>query len=337
MAGPVLSGTMRHRWLNLMLLFNSTIRVSLRRIMRGPLLPGWNWSIDVSTDFLRSQGETVFKFEDINEGREFYNALSFPSKAVQDVTIEPVKAPVRGHWYRPKAPIPNSLMLYLHGGGYSYYVKAHHNLIAILTQIAGRDTFALDYRLIPEYPYPAQLKDALQAYSWLIDLGYLPNNMLVAGDSAGGNLALALLLTLRERGLPQPALCVCLSPWTDVCNSGASMENNARYDWPIKHIAEQWSDWYCGDADPRDPLISPLYADLHGLTPIYIQAGGAEILYDMIQAFADNAQEQGADVTLEVWENMNHDFQAYGEALPQAQQALERLRQVISNHIDSNV
>lgn len=333
MTGLALTGKPRHRWLSAMLLIRSTVRVSLRRILHGPLLPGWNWSIEVSTDFLRAQGETAFDFEDIEEGRAFYNALSFPSKALGEVSLQPVRSPLIGHWYRSQPTEKKSAMLYLHGGGFAFYVKAHQNLIAILARTAGVDTFALDYQLIPEHPYPAQLEDALQAYRWLLDEGYDPRTMLVAGDSAGGNLAITLLLALRDNALPQPALGICISPWTDLSNSGDSMDRNARYDWPVKRMAEQWSEWYCSDADPHQPLISPLYADLRGLAPIYIQAGEAEILYDMIQAFADKAQEQGADVTLETWEYMNHDFQAYGEALPQAQVALQRIREIVRDSL----
>ena len=120
------------------------------------------------------------------------------------------------------------------------------------------------------------------------------------GDSAGGNLTLALLLSLRDTQLPMPALGVCICPWTDLGNSGASMTQNETYDWVKKRMAERWAQWFCHGADPRNPVISPIHADLKGLAPIYVQAGSAEILYDMIRTFADRGHRCGGDGALEV-------------------------------------
>lgn len=204
--------------------------------------------------------------------------------------------------YQAKAGAARVTVLYLHGGGYAYYSAAHQNLIALVTLAARARTFALDYRLIPEHPFPAQLEDALAAYRWLLQTGVAPERLVVAGDSAGGNLTLALLLALREAGLPLPALGVCLAPWVDVLNSGASMTANAPYDWVEKRMADR-----------------------------------AEILHDMIRAFADRAAQQGADVELEVWPDMPHDFQAFGEVVPESKAALDRIRQVIEETLSLTV
>lgn len=234
---------------------------------------------------------------------------------------------------RLKSGAKNITVLYLHGGGYAYYSKSHENLIALVTLAAKSNTFALDYRLIPEHPFPAQLEDALGAYRWLLDTGTKPEKLVIMGDSAGGNLTLALLLTLRDSKLPLPALGICIAPWTDVENSGKSLKENERYDWVEKRMTLQWADWLCQGSDPSNPILSPINADLRGLPPIYIQAGDAEILYDMIKSFADKAQAQAANVRLDVWRFMNHDFQAFGDILSESKEALKRIGQVIEEHV----
>lgn len=267
------------------------------------------------------------------DGREYEDSLVFNSPAAAQVSIEPINAAVKGHWYRPKGGARDVTVLYLHGGGYAFYSNAHRNLIAAVTLAARSQTFALDYRLIPEHPFPAQLQDARAAYQWLLDSGIKPDRLVVAGDSAGGNLTLALLLSLRDAHLPLPALGVCIAPWTDVGNSGDSMTRNEPFDWIEKRMAVQWAEWFCRDADPRNPIISPLHADLKGLPPIYIQVGSADILHDMSQMLASKAQEQGANIKLEVWPNMNHDFQVHGEAMPESKEALMRIGQAIEDNV----
>jgi epsilon-lactone hydrolase len=186
-----------------------------------------------------------------------------------------------------------------------------------------------DYRLTPEHHFPAQLEDALAAYRWLLKRGQDPGRLIVMGDSAGGNLVLAVLQALRDAHEPLPALGVCLSPWTDVESAYESMSTNEAYDWVNRAEVAQFRTWFVGEHSSTDPLVSPIHADLRGRPPLYIQAGCAEILIDMIRDFTSIAHEQGAQVELEVWEQMNHDFQAYGTAMPQSAQALRRLGQVI--------
>ncbi len=310
-----------------------SLYVSLRRLLRGPLLPNWNWTMEVGTHLARHTSRVAFDMSNILDGRAYQNSLVPPLPTATRVTISAVTAPVKGEWYSPESSASAVTLLYLHGGGYAYYPRSYQNLIAIITSTVQCKTFALDYRLIPEHPFPAQLEDALVAYRWLLETGINPRHLVVAGDSAGGNLTLALLLALRDASLPLPALGVCLCPWTDVTNSGDSMTRNEKYDIVEKRMAEQWAQWFCAGADPRDPRISPVYADLRGLPPIYIQAGSAEILYDMICAFAEKGKQQGADVEFQVWENMNHDFQAFGALVPASRAALNRIAQVIHDKI----
>jgi acetyl esterase/lipase len=219
--------------------------------------------------------------------------------------------------------------LYFHGGGYSFYPHAYASFIAQITLAAKARTFALDYRLSPEHRFPAQLDDALNAYQWLLESGTDPDNLILAGDSAGGNLTLAVLLQARDLKLPLPALAIALSPPTDFDSEIVSND----FDWIDKPAFLQWRYWFCDPAQCRNPLVSPLWADLRKLPPIYIQAGNTEILYDSIRAFADHGKNQGADVVLESWEDMNHDFQIFGHEAWQSADALRRIGEVIDARV----
>ena len=231
----------------------------------------------------------------------------------------------KGTCFAVKDGQPQVTVLYLHGGGYSFYPQSYANLIAQITLAAKSKTFALDYRLSPEYRFPAQLEDALHAYHWLLDEGVDPADLVVAGDSAGGNLALALLLQARELNLPLPALAIALSPVTDFCIEPTT--NGC--DWIEPKILAYWADWFCDPAQRLNPLVSSVLADLRGLPPIYVQAGRCEILFESIQAFAEAAERQGANVTLDAWDDMTHDFQLFGPDAPQSAEALCRISEVI--------
>jgi acetyl esterase/lipase len=269
---------------------------------------------------------------DVKDARRYLDSVVISSPELSEVSITPVvRERFRGSWFAGKnfagqGDEPHVSVLYFHGGGYSFYPQAYANFIALITRAAKSKTFALDYRLSPEHRFPAQLEDALNAYRWMLEGGTNPDRLIFAGDSAGGNLALALLLAARESKLPLPALAVALSPPTDF---EADLTGKGDIDWIEKQMLEQWRDWYCDSAERRNPLVSPLWADLRGLPPIYVQAGGAEILYPSIQVFVDRAQKRGADVVLETWEDMTHVFQMFGLDAPQSADALRRIGQVI--------
>ena len=323
------SGRWQYQLRSALNLYWSTLYISVRRLVKGPQFPNWSWSLETSTHFLKTQAAIAFDMPSHTDGREYEDALLFGSPAVSQVRIDPVNSVVEGHWYQPLSETNAVTVLYLHGGGYAYYSKSHQNLISLVTLAAKSRTFALDYPLIPEHPYPAQLEAAMAAYKWLLETGVAPERLVVAGDSAGGNLTVALLLSLRDAHLPLPALGICLAPWTDLANSGASMTTNEPSDWLAKRMPERWAQWFCQGADPANPLISPIHADLRGLPPIYIQAGSAEILHDMIRTFAERAKQQDAPIQLEVWPNMTHDFQAFGDIIPESKEALRRIGEVV--------
>ena len=309
----------------------SILAVSARRTLKGPRQPGWNWVAELGTEILKRHVTTAFKMRDVGEARAYLDSVVVSSPAISEVNITPVvQEKFRGSWFAQRSAEAHVTVLYLHGGGYSFYPQAYANFISLITLAANSRTFALDYRLSPEHRFPAQLEDALNAYRWLLETGTDPDSLIFAGDSAGGNLALALLLAVRDSRLPLPALVVALSPATDFESKHASIVGNQAFDWIDKQMLEKWADWFCEPRQRCHPLVSPLRADWRGLPPIYIQAGRSEILYDSIQAFADRAQSQGAGVVLETWKNMNHVFQMFGPDVPQSAEALRRIGEVIA-------
>jgi acetyl esterase/lipase len=272
---------------------------------------------------------------DVQEARRHLDSVAISSPASSEVSITPVvQEKFRGSWFAGKNTEPRVTVLYLHGGGYSFYPQAYASFIAMITLVAKSRTFALDYRLTPEHRFPAQLEDALSAYKWLLENGADPDSLILAGDSAGGNLALASLLAARESKLALPTLVIALSPPTDF---ELDLVGDWKFDLIEKRMLERWADWFCDAAERCNPLVSPVLADLSGLPPIYIQAGRVEILYDSIRAFADRAKKQGADVVLQTWEDMNHVFQVFGFDSPQSAEALRMIGQVIDERVRGRI
>ena len=209
-------GPLRYRLRCAAKLTQTVVEVSARRAVKGPRLRGWNWFVELATQMLKRQTLAAFRMSDVKEARRYLDSIVISSPALSEVSITPVvQEQFRGSWFAGKNTEPRVTVLYLHGGGYSFYPQAYANFIAMITLVAKSRTFALDYRLTPEHRFPAQLEDALNAYRWLLENGADPDSLILAGDSAGGNLALALLLGARESKLPLPALVVALSPPTD--------------------------------------------------------------------------------------------------------------------------
>jgi acetyl esterase/lipase len=327
-----LSGRWRFRLRNVCLFLWVALKTVFLRLKRGPLLPNWTWTFELGTRFVRDQYRYAFALPDINDSREFLDALVPYSSALEQVKEEPVTGSVSGSWFSPETIERDQVVLYLHGGGYCFNPMALMNMAALLAVTSGARTFYLDYRLSPEHSYPAQLEDALKAYQWILESETRSKGIILAGDSAGGNLCLALLLTLRHEEIPLPMLTFCLSPWTDIGNSGESMIRNEAFDLINKRMCDRGSAWFLNEEKADGPSVSPLYANFRDLPPIYVQAGSAEIFVDMIEAFAERAKAQEAKITLEVWENMNHVFPAYGDQIVESRQAWKRLREVIGRH-----
>ena len=231
---------------------------------------------------------------------------------------------IPGEWVIAPGADTGRVVLYLHGGGYVMgSVRTHRGLAARISRAAKARVLLVDYRLAPEHPFPAAVEDAAAAYAWLLNGGFSAARIVIAGDSAGGGLALALLVNIRDEGIPLPCAAVCLSPWTDLAVTGASMAANAATD-PIvrREDALAAAAAYLAGGDPKTPLASPLYADLTGLPPLLIQAGTAETLLDDARRLAQRAGAAGVEITLDLWEHMFHVWQMCYPILPEGRRAI---------------
>jgi len=234
---------------------------------------------------------------------------------------------IASEWMDMPGIEPGPVMLLLHGGGYNAgSPKTHRKLAAYLAAASKMRVLVPDYRLAPEHPFPAGVKDALLAYGWLLSQGYAPNDIILAGDSAGGGLALSMLLALREAQAAMPRAAVLMAPWTDLTCSSPSYEEKRALD-PIitkENLAEAGL-WYAGRRDPRDPMASPMFADLSGLPPMLVHAGGAETMVDDSRIFVQRAKEAGVNVDYKEWEDLWHVFHSATPQVPEAAQAMAEI------------
>jgi acetyl esterase/lipase len=234
---------------------------------------------------------------------------------------------VPAEWVVPAASGDRRVLLYFHGGAYQMGSPATlRHLVALLAAAANARALSVDYRLAPEHPFPAAVDDAVAAYRWLLATGSDPAQIIVAGDSAGGGLALGSLVALRDAGEPMPAAAVLLSPWTDLALTGESLTTRADVEMMIKPAGmPETAGLYLAGADSRHPYASPLYADLTGLPPLLIHVGDAEVIRDDSTRLAVKARAAGVPVTIEVWDEMPHVFLAFAGFLPEADHAIEQI------------
>lgn len=326
----ILQGRLSHRLSSLAAMLGTVVSVLARRFAGRPLVPEWPPNFEIGTLFFRHQFNHALSLPDIALGRAYLDSLYTIIEAEPRVDMRPAGAgEPPGDWFIPRDGASPVTLLYLHGGGYAFYGMVSRRFIAMLADRLQVRIFAPDYRLTPEHPHPAQIDDALAAYRHLLASGVDPSHLVVGGDSAGGHLALMLLAALRRGDLPQPALVIALSPWTDIGRRGESQFGNDRYDMVQGWQTLRYGQWLKGDTGFSDADLSPICQDFRDTAPIYMQAGGKEILVDMIRDFARIAPAQGAAVRLDVWPHMTHEFHAYGHTLPQSRQALEGLRSAI--------
>jgi epsilon-lactone hydrolase len=265
---------------------------------------------------------------------------AFPAApALEGTTATPVDAGgLPAEWVMADHAAADQRLLYLHGGGYVICSPAtHRDLAGRISKAAGVAVLVLDYRLAPEHPYPAAVDDALAALRWMHDYG--PKGAaparatFVAGDSAGGGLTLATLIAARDAGVRLPNAAVALSAWTDLACTGNTMRTRADVDPMVTEaVLSRMVQDYLQGGEARQPLASPLYADLRGLPPILMQVGDAEVLLDDTTRVADKAKAAGVDVTMEIYPEMIHIFQLFAPMLPEGQQAIERIGAFIRAH-----
>ena len=272
---------------------------------------------------LRSQPRSP----DLAERRRALDQLAGTYPLPDDVRVDRVDvAGMAAEWSRTPGADPASALLFLHGGGFvSGSLDSHRHLAAEAARAAGMRGFTPSYRLAPEHPYPAALEDAVAAYRFLLAQGVGAARIAIAGDSAGGGLAVSTLLALRHLGLPMPRCGWCISPWLDLEASGATMRSKASADPLIQRSRLlEIAAAYLNGGDPRAPLANPLYADLTGLPQLLIQVGSAETLLDDSVRLASVAGAAGVRVTLEVWPDMIHAWLLFHSDLAEGRRAIEQ-------------
>ena len=272
-----------------------------------------DWSDIIAT----TPGLTMRLFRSIFD--EWHQATREP----EDVTYrEETVGGVPGIWGLPIGADTSQVLLYTHGGGFAVgSASSHRKLAAHVAKALGVTTFVLDYRRAPEHPHPAQVEDGVAAFTALTERGIAPADITTIGDSAGGNLAVAIALALREQGKPLPGRVIAFSPWLDMENSGETLVTNAATDALVTvPLLEGMIAGVLGEGriDPRTPLANPLYADFTGFPKLYVNAGAVESLVDNATRLAEKAEAAGVDVTLSVAEGMQHVFPCLAGTAPEA-------------------
>ena len=275
-------------------------------------------------DMFKEMGAKMVEAKNMDDMR----AIMIETQAPDGVTCTPVDAGgVSAEWSVAAGVDEAKVVLYVHGGGYVMgSAGSHRDMTGRLSKAAGARVLSLNYRLAPEHPFPAPVDDAVAAYRWLLAQGISPGNIAVAGDSAGGGLAIATLLALRDAGEPLPAAGIGISAWVDMEGTGESMTTRAAVDPVVqKEGLLGMAKLYLGDADPKSPLAAPLHADLGGLPPLLLQVGDAETLLDDSTRLAEKARAAGVDVTLKVWDEMPHVWHLFAPILPEGRQAIDEI------------
>lgn len=242
--------------------------------------------------------------------------------------IETEAGGVAAMWAVPKGCAQDRVLLCSHGGGYvTGSMYTHRKMYAHLAKATGCRALIVHYGRAPENPHPGPVNDMADAYAWLLDQGIAPRHVALAGDSAGGGLAITTILRAREQGRPLPAAAMPLSPWLDMEAGGESFVTNRDRDVLVKReVIQAMAGTFLGEAgDRKDPLANPLHADLRGLPPVYIQVGGFEALLDDSRALAEALRKVGVEVKLEEFPEMQHVFQFLAGAAPEADEAIHRL------------
>lgn len=330
----VYSGPLSLRMRSLARLAQISLATKLRHVLGHKMADDWDADMETGVRFVRHQFTTAMKHTDIAQGRLLFDSLQTQTDDVYEVSVSAAIG-TKGHWYHPKTHSRNVTVLYFHGGGYTFHGGVSGRFAQMLAHHIGAKVFAPDYRLTPEHPHPAQAEDAMTAWGYLTDT--IPAaQIVVIGDSAGGHMALMLLQALKAQNKTQPALCIGLCPWTDIGARGASLHENDSTDLVQGWMAVQFGRWLDPENRFGRGVLSPISYDYVDLAPLYLQAGGREVLRDMIIEFAKIQKANGAEVRLDLWPDMPHDFQAYDSCKPSSTAALARLNEAIDMQVRAN-
>jgi acetyl esterase/lipase len=244
---------------------------------------------------------------------------------------------IKAEWLIPEGANAEKLILYIHGGGYvSGSCSDHRGFVSKFAKITGVTNLIFEYRLAPEHPFPAALDDSVKVYQKLLIMGYQPQNILFVGESAGGGLTLATLLALKEQNIPMPAAAVAISPWTDLtCSSDSYHTKNKRSPAPLN----SWfvfSKHYAGLVPADNPLISPLFGDLKGLPPLFINSGMDDELFDDGEKFSKKAKDAGVDVTFRAGKGMVHCYPLLAPMFPEATEAMNEIVAFVKKYLNTD-
>jgi monoterpene epsilon-lactone hydrolase len=285
---------------------------------------------------LLTEKERFFMVNLLRHGMEYGATLEQKKSPIpDDIKIEKIDINgIPAEWQIVPGAEESKVILYIHGGGWIMGSPNTHRLLTVeLAKATKMRVLSIDYRLAPEHPFPAALDDCVAVYNWLLSNDIKPENIIISGDSAGGNLTLTTLIKLREAGIPLPAGAIPLSPATDlsyiddISRLDDLFIKNGETDPILADLGIYWWSYvYIAGANSMDPLISPLFGDLTGLPPLLIQASLCEMLYSEIKRFFERAKETGVDVELQTWDDMTHVFQGE-QVLSEAKEAIEKIGQ----------
>jgi epsilon-lactone hydrolase len=288
--------------------------------------------IDAVRELLRSKPRPT----SFPERRQRLDAIGSTAPLAGDIGLEPIDANgVAAEWSLAPRSDPSKVLLFFHGGGYcSGSIVSHRGMVTEAGRAAQARTLAVGYRLAPEHPFPAAIEDARSAYRFLLDQGFAPSKIAIGGDSAGGGLTLALMTSVRDAREPLPACAWLVSPWVDLRMTGASLAEKAASDPLIsKSYLEELASAYLAGADPTNPLVSPLNADLAGLPPLLVQVGSAETLLDDAVRIARRAGAADVRVNLEIWPHMIHAWHLWAAQLEACRRAIASAGAFIRAHL----
>lgn len=257
------------------------------------------------------------------------------SKIPEGITINPEMIEgIKAEWIIPDGSDVKKVILYIHGGGYvSGSCNDHRGFVSTLAKYTGFMNLVYDYRLAPENTFPAALEDSIKVYSWLLSNDFRPGNILFAGESAGGGLCLALLLALKERKIPLPAAAMAISPWADLTCSGDSYKTKNKVSVAPKNSWTVFSNHYVGAHKADDPLISPVFGDLRGLPPIFINSATDDECYEDGEKLYKNARDAGVKVFFRAGIGMVHCYPLLAPRFKEATEAMEEIRKFIREHL----
>jgi acetyl esterase/lipase len=274
----------------------------------------------------------------VDEFRKNIDKASARVKLPKNVSAQRVLAEgLNAEWIIPQDPQKDKVLLYIHGGGFiSGSCLTHRMHVAKFANECQLKSLVFDYRLAPEYPFPAALDDCIIAYKWLLNKGIEARNIIVGGESAGATLTLSLLLALKKNNIIQPKAAFAISPVTDLRCKADSFKYNAKNDVAPLNSWSVWTNLYIADNDPTDPLLSPHFGNFEGIPPVYICVGSHEIHFEDCVGISEIAKQYGVDVTLKIWDKMIHAFPLLSPLFPEAKKALQEICKFVKQHTNNN-